>query len=343
MSAPVSGDFSCAELLEIKARASAIFADDVQSVEYKANVNSALAVLQNQTAQLGDLQNPAKDRTVKVYWVDDCDSSDPDDCTSDCTVDGDPIGTNCQEYTLDTCFEKTLSITEKVFRTSNLEREEVVAKQLLKKLKLMDEYWAKKVIAFLNTNSGVNAYAGPYTYAAGVTTIPAPAWNPDLFGYLALALAKNKLNAGVMLSGINLWQSYWKMDMELTKPDGTSNANKLNSLGKPYFDIHLLDSTVGANTTFLFNGNSVALITKAYYSGTPRELKANNVWQQRYTIASPSLPGVTYDVIYTVDCVAGDGSGDVQHSWKIVSTGGIFLNPLGCDEGRTGILQMQCG
>ena len=34
---------------------------------------------------------------------------------------------------------------------------------------------------------------------------------------------------------------------------------------------------------------------------------------------------------------------DVKHVWKIKTRGDIFLNPLGCDNDRTGVLKFVCG
>jgi hypothetical protein len=201
MSTTTAGNFDCSKLLEIKAKVTEIWNEGVINAEYIPDVEPALAILSGQTARLQVLENPEKDRELKVYWVDDCDDTDPEDCTDQCTIDGEEIGDNCVNYELTECFEKSFSITEEMFRTSLLTQEEVVARALLKKMKLMDEFWAAKAIAFFNAAAGVNKFTdGQYEVVGSETYIPAVSWNPDLFGYFDTALWINKLTMGKMLS-----------------------------------------------------------------------------------------------------------------------------------------------
>jgi hypothetical protein len=342
MSTTTAGNFDCSKLLEIKAKVSEIWNDGIINAEYIPDVEPALAILSGQTAQLQVLENPEKDRELKVYWVDDCDDTDPEDCTDQCTIDGDEIGDNCVNYELTECFEKSFSVTEEMFRTSLLTQEEVVARALLKKMKLMDEFWAAKAIAFLNASAGVNKFTdGQYTVVGSETYIPAVAWNPDLFGYFDTALWINKLTTGKMLSGTLLKQYMWKVGMETSDPTGASNQAKMTSFGVPYFD-RRMDTILGEKALFMFNPNSVAMATKARhaaYGPAGREIYTADGPQRWYTIPSNSLPGVVYDVAYQEKCA----NSDVKHVWKIKTRGDIFLNPLGCDNDRTGVLKFVCG
>ena len=342
MSQPVAGNFDCSKLLEIKAKVEEIWNDEgVIKAEYVPDVEPALAIKSNQTATFTVLENPEKDREVKVYWVDDCDDTDPVDCTDQCTIDGDEIGDNCQNYVLTECFEKSFSVKEEIFRTSHLSREEVVARALLKKLKLMDEFWAAKSIAFLNASAGVNKYTdGQYTVVGSETQIPAVAWNPDVFGYIDTAMWINKLNGGKMLSGTLLKQYMWKVGMEISDPTGASQNAKMTSFGVPYFD-RRLDTILGEKALFVFDPASVAMVSKArhsIYGPAGRVIDTADGRQTWYTIPSNSLPDVVYDIAYQEKC----SGNDITHSWKIKTRGDIFLNPLGCDSDRTGVLKFVC-
>lgn len=346
MSAPIIGDFSCAALQQIKMKADQVFADDVRQADYVADVEPLMAIMSNQTAQFAALQDPKKDNSINIWWLDDCDTEDPVDCTSDCEVTGEPIGSSCQEYQITTCFEKTLSITEKQFRTSLItDYNEVVAVEMLKKLLILDNYWSKRAVSFLDISSGINAYPNLFTNSGNITYIPAPYWNPDLFAYLELVQKKNRLSTSVALSGTALWSHYWKMQNEVTNPDGAANKKKMSKID-PYFDTapESMDEILGEKAVFLWNKNSVAFVPKNYYSATPVEVKTNNVYQKRFSIKSKNISGLSYDVIYTANCIAGDdGRGDIEHLWKITSYGEFFLNPLGCTPDRTGVLQLRCG
>lgn len=340
MSQTAAGNFDCGKLLEIKAKVEEIYQGGVIDKEYVPDVEPALAIRENQTATFDVLTNPEKDREVKVLWIDDCDDEDPDTCTDQCTIDGEEIGDNCANYVLGECFEKTFKVTEERFRTSMHSKEEVVARAMLKKMKLMDEFWAAKAIAFLNASAGVNSYAGQYTVSGGTTYVPAYAWNPDIFGYIDTVLWKNKLNGGKMLSGTLLKQYMWKIGMEVTDPTGQSNQAKMTSFGIPYFD-RRIDDILSEQALFLFDPNSVAMVTKARHAAytEPRKVDTPNGMQTWYTQNSMNLPGVVYDIAYQELCT-GD---DVSHFWKIKTRGDIFLNPLGCSNDRTGVLKFVCG
>lgn len=340
MSQTAAGNFDCGKLLEIKAKVEEIFQGGVIDKEYVPDVEPALAIRENQTATFDVLTNPEKDREVKVLWIDDCDDEDPDTCTDQCTIDGEEIGDNCANYVLGECFEKSFKVTEERFRTSMHSKEEVVARAMLKKMKLMDEFWAAKAIAFLNASAGVNSYAGQYTVSGGTTYVPAYAWNPDIFGYIDTVLWKNKLNGGKMLSGTLLKQYMWKIGMEVTDPTGQSNQAKMTSFGIPYFD-RRIDDILSEQALFLFDPNSVAMVTKARHAAytEPRKVDTPNGMQTWYTQNSMNLPGVVYDIAYQELCT-GD---DVSHFWKIKTRGDIFLNPLGCSNDRTGVLKFVCG
>lgn len=343
MSAIVPGTFDCSKLLEVKAKVEEIWkGEGVINAEYIPDVEPALAILQNQTAELEVLTDPRKDRHLKVWWNDDCDTDDPVACTDQCTIDGEEIGDNCQDYELDECFEKSFKITEERFRTSNNSPEEVMARALLKKMKLMDEFWAAKAIAFFEASAGTNKFAGQYTVSGNATYIPATAWNPDIFGYIDTALWMNKLNLGRMLSGTLLKQYMWKVGMEVSDPTGASQQAKMTSFGVPYFD-RRMDTILGDKSLFLFSGDSVAFATKARhaaYGPEGREVDIEGGGRQRWmTIKSNSLPGVVYDWAYQELCTGGD----ISQFIKLKTRGGIFLNPLGCDEDRTGVLKFVCG
>lgn len=343
MSQITPGFFDCAKLLEVKEKVDQIFEGGVIDKEYVPDVEAALAVLNSQTADFEVLKNPEKDREVKVYWVDDCDTEDPTDCGDQCEIDGAEIGDNCANYTLGECFEKSFKLTEERFRTSLLTPVEVVARAVLKKMKLMDEFWAEKIIAFLQASAGVNSYAGQYTVSGSQTFIPAYAWNPDIFGYIDTVLWKNKLNnnGAKMLSGTLLKQYMWKVGMETTDPTGQSAQAKMTSFGIPYFD-RRLDDLVGDKSLFLWDPNSVAMVTKARheaYGEAGRMIQTPTGPQRWYTMESKNLPGIVYDMAYQELC-SGD---DISHFWKIKTRGDIFLNPLGCDNNRTGVLQFTCG
>ena len=340
MSTPVLGNIDCALLLEIKEEINNVWNDTgSRAAEYVADVEPALAILKNQTARFEVLEQPDKDRELKVWWVDDCDNEDPTPISDLCTIDGDEAGTLCADYALNEGFEKSFSVTEEKFRTSGLTMAQYIAPIMLKKMQLLDEYWAAKALTALQLAAGVNKYAGQYDVVGNKTYIPAPAWNSDVFGYFDTALWMNKLGMSRMISGTLLKQHMWKVGMETTNPNGEAEVAKMTAFGVPYFS-RRMDTDLGYKAAFLFNVNSLAMVTKArheIYGPEGREIKKDGtLWS---TIQSKNLPGVVYDLYAQESCV----NGDIKHAWKIVTRGGIFQNPTGCDSDLTGVLQFVCG
>lgn len=343
MSASTPGNIDCGLLLEVKERIADIWDDDAGTIsaEYIATVDTALAIKQNQTARMRFLETPEKDYNLKVWWPDDCRTDDPEDCGDQCEVDGPEAGQQCVNYNITECFQLGFSITEEKLRTNEMTEVEMTTVQMLKTMKLMDEWVNKKAMALMQASAGVNKYAGPYTVAGTKTYIPAVAWNEDLFGYLALALRKNKLSLPKMLSGDLLWMPFWQAEMGTTNPTGQATMKKFNSLGgAPYFDIDL-DGVIGTKSAFLFNGASLAIANKARHAAYPtgrtvQTEKGPVFWG---TIESRNIPGITYDLYKKETCI----NDDVKKAWLLKFRGDFFSNPIGCDNDRTGVLQLVCG
>ena len=338
MSEPVIGNFDCLLFQKIKARASSIFSDEVRKADYVADVEAAKLVLAGQTAKLDDLKNPTKDREITLTWMDDCDDADPVAVTDDCELGGTTLGTSCQDYALSTTFMKEFKVSEKKYRGLDGTMEEEIAMLMLKKQILMDNFWSKKVIAFLNANSGTNVLSTPYTVSGDVTEIPALNWTPNLMGYLTEAARKNRLNLTRFLSGSLLYQHFWQTEKEVSDPTGRSAMNKLGSFGTPTFDLFAMDDVLGYKGAFLFNPNSLALVTKYYNPSAPRQVHTSSGIQWRSSRPSDNLPGITYDWIVEQTCE----DNDIIWKYRVQTKGDIFLNPLGCTPGRTGILQFKC-
>lgn len=346
MSSPTNGNFDCARLQEIKVPLSAMInPNDVKNAEYIPDIAPLKMVQDISTFKALDLTDPTKDNTTKGIWMDDCDSTEPGDCVEDCEISGTEIGTVCKDYELDVCFEKGFSVSERKFRTlgNSVSFDEQVAIGLAKKLKLMDEQWARRAVAGMNSMAGQNLNTAPYTVSATSTAIPAAAWNPDLFGYFYTTKRRNKLpNMKLLLGGL-MEQYLWKAEQETSTGDGLNNARKLGSLGSVYSDSFLTEDELGAKAAFLVDPSALAVVTKAYYTpyGAGREEIASGNKQIFYTITSPNS-GITYDVTYQVKCDATGGTQDWVHTWVLRTKGAVLTNAVFCNTSRTGVLKFLC-
>lgn len=351
MSASTPGNLDCALALEIKRHVSDVWEESGSiKADYIADVDTAVAVHTSGTKpRMQDISQPDKDRQLKIWWVDDCNETEPADCDGDnCDFDYPEAGTQCVDYALNECFEDGYSWTEDQFRNSEMTQAQFEAPMLLRAMKRMDEKVDRKTIMLLDEAAGVNkwdeAAGGQYAVAGdGTTYVPAAGWNVDLMGYLDMLAWYNKMNTTRVASGTLLKQYMWKVGMESTDPTGASALAKMDSLGgTPSFD-RQMDTVLGHKAVFLYNPSSVVIVNRARNSGMNkgRTVQAKGgapvLWE---TIASQNIPGIVYDWYSMSFCING---GDVKHVRKLAFRGLFASNPVGCDTDRTGVYKVRCG
>lgn len=334
-----AGDFSCAALQKVNVAIDRIWLDNQTKQDYVAYSDTIKAVLQEQTASFPDLKDPLKDKTVKVYWVADCDS-DIIDCDDECSVGGETPEASCKEYALDICRKVGFTVPEKEFRTSNLSREEVVARAMLRRLKTLDEDLSKKAVAKLNIFAGKNQWTGGIGQvegASGDTYLKPAYWTADLFGYLSQAGQMNKFQNPFLLNGTNLYQQQWMAQFNNANANEKDQALKMGSI-RSYWDLFNIDSENNPDKiSYMIDRGAVAFVSKVYNPASPVEYSGAGL--TKYSIPSRSIPGVFYDVVYTNRCE----NDEIYHDWSISYNAGIFQNPLGCNADVTGILRFLCG
>lgn len=337
-----AGVNTCALLAKVQLEADSIWADNAKQKDYVGNVETLTAIRDNQTVQFAELENPMKDKMGTLYWNDMCDD-ETSTCTDDCTPGGTKPGTVCQDYTLDICQEVDFSVDEKAYRAIAPTFEEAVAKSLLYKMKVLDQYITSQAVTALDAGKGVNAYTGGKGTVAGFsTTIPAAYWNASLFGYLSLVAKVNKFNAPYLISGTNLYEASFNATANSANADGKGALALFKTL-PIYFDVNNIDSVQG-QVTYLLNRNALAFVSKTYNNWSAADQRANKYGGTgsaagfRYQVESKNLPGVFYDVIYKIAC----SSNEITHNWKVQFNGGIFRNPVGCNPNNTNILELTC-
>lgn len=339
-----AGLYTCSALAEVQLEADRIWADSAKKKSYIAKVGALEAIRKESNVRFDILEDSEKDRQVKLYWLDNCETSTTA-CTDECTVAGSETGSTCKTYSLNICRNFAVRIEEKGFRAIANTFEEAIAVQMLRAMKTLDEYLAVQVINALNSNKGANAYTGGKGTVSGFeTTIPAAYWNASLFSYLHLVAEKNKMFDPYILSGTNLYEAYWNAQMNSGNSEGKGAANMFDSY-RLYFDLFNLDSTLSPEqSTFLIDRSAITFVSKNYYPFKATDTEAykyGGVGSQvglKYHVESFNLPGVFYDVTYKVTCV----SNKIYHDWNFSVNAGVFTNPVGCDLGNTGILKFKC-
>lgn len=332
-----AGTFTCAELLTILVAIDRVWANGGQTMQdFQSYAESVNVIRQRQTARFPELENKERDEKVKVYWVTDCNTS-IEDCGNDCEIGGPELEARCEEYELDLCKRAGFTVKEKYFRQSNLTRQEVIAKGLMKRMKELDEYLAQTLIAKLNAFAGTNQFEGIGTVGASGTTYILPSfWTADLAAYFQQVAMMNKLTGAFMLHGNNLWNVNWQAQLNSVDPNGKAALAKLGTIPQFWDPFNVDTVNAGSKVSYMIAGGAVAIVNKAYYPlNSPVEYKDDTRW----SIESKSLPGIFYDVVYTNRCE----SNEIYHDYTLYLNAGIFKNPVGCNEDVTGILKFVCG
>ncbi len=330
---------TCAQLQKVVAKMDRVWADNQSKNDYAAEVGVLTALRENQTARMAEVENPDKDKTLRIWWLQNCGTAIVE-CATDadvCEFTGAEVEQKCQDYALDICFSTTFSIEDIQFRNNESNPEEALVINMMAALKSMDESLAQRAVAKLNSFAGINQYEG-IADVDGVTTYIAPNfWGPDMYGYFGMVAKINKFSNPFLIHGSNLYQTKWQQDFNVANANQKDGLPKMNSM-KSYWDLFNIDSVNATyKASYMIDKGAVAFASQARYP-----LNNPRVYQfgQRWSIESKALPGVKYDVYYKERCVADD---KVWHDYKIVARAGIFNNPVGCNEDKTGVIKFVCG
>lgn len=336
-----AGTFDCAQLTVVMGKMEELWADAQVQSEYIPNAQVLQAIIENQTAKIDPLVGlQGKDNTMKITWISDC-PSDPDDCGTDCMPEGDELGVDCKEYVPTICKEIAFKINETDLRSTTYTKDELLARALLKRVKLLDEKLSASAVSFLEDSEGKSDYVGSIGTQVGTAVgnsyikIAPANWTADLLGYFKLSATKNKFTMPFMITGENLYQAYWNAQMNAANADGKGNLNKFQQL--PFYtDLFNIDTAFSNPTSFLLNKGAVAFGCKWEYPEQPTDLGGNI--GKRWSIASRTLPNVRYDVHYNAYCETGK---KIVHKFNVIARGGLYLNPVGCAGTNTGVLRFE--
>lgn len=333
-----AGVFTETDFVNIQAKADAIWMDRIQREDYVPQAQIVKCLIAQTTAQLGDLKNKNKERTIEIGWINACDVSAAS--CSDCSISGTELSTNIEEYYLnrEQCVE--FVVHENDFRNNFFDYTDVVAKGFLKASLELDEWWAGQSVAVLNANLGVNESDGGKGSVSGTTTYVDPAyWNADLMGYFNRVAVQNRFRMPMLISGLNLYESIWNAEYEKCCENGIGKFGTL-----PFcFDLFNIDSANDPDyLTYMLNKGALAFVNKCQYAGNTAANPVKYMDQYRWSMPSYGVPGLCYDVHYENSCT-GDNGDFHTHQFKLKTFGDIFLNPVGCTSTRTGLLSFTCG
>lgn len=336
----VGGVFSETQLVNIQVKADEIWQDRIQKQDFVADVGVIQALLANQTARITPLQG-RKDLSVEISWINACDIADQE-CQA-CTFSSDELSTNRETYTLDICREAPFKVDDGIFRDNLYDPEEVIAKGFIAADRALAQYLAVQAVNWLNLNKGVNAVTvGKGQVVANDTYVSAHLWDAGLMAYLNRVGMINKFINPYLISGNQLYESVWNAEKEYGNSDGKGTFAKFGAF-KTYFDLINIDAVNTPDLiTYMVSTGAYAIANKTYFGPEITKYMDRHVW----SMESKFLPGIRYDVEYQNACdsyATGTLPAAQLHYFKLTVNAGMFLNPVGCDEDRTGILTFICG
>lgn len=330
-----AGDFTASQLVQAQVTADRMWSDDMRRADFVANVDVVNAVRAEQNANVEILENPEKDRTVKIHWINSCgtDIQAVDSTNDDCDIAGNQLGTDSKTYDLGFHKKAGFTVDELAFRTNDYNAEQAIAAGILKCDKALSEAIAASTVARIESFKGVNVVADGVGTPNGATTetdVAAADWNERLFAYLYRVAIQNEMPNPYLLSGTNLFEDQLVTMLAQANANGKGAANLYN-LMRRYFDLFNIDAGNSPDLkTYMINRGTLAFASKNYYSSVPTRYKE----QDRYSVPSRNLPGVSYDVYYTNRC----SGNTILHDFMLKAKYDIFLNPTGCSATRTGVL-----
>jgi hypothetical protein len=329
-------NFSTAQLANIQLKAEQMWSDGQQNAAKKAEVEGLKAIINNQTARIAPLEDSSKDNSVTINWI-DTSAIVAEVAEDNCTIDGAALDAKPKTYALDIKYKSDFKVNEDALRSTIYSKEEVAAAGIADALRVLDEKMATVALAKADAFAGTNVYPGIGTYATGTTTIPAASYNQTLFAYLAQVSVMNRMRSSYLIDSGTLYQQYLNAQFNAGNGEGKGTNAMFNSM-PIYFDLFNMAAAGIANETLMINRGALAFASKVRYGSAPTEY-GGNVNQTRYSVASPTLPGVRYEAFYTLDCTGNQ----ISHIWRFESNAGLFLNPEGQATGNTGVLAFNKG
>ena len=314
--------------------------DPIRNTQFIANVEALRAQLQRQTITTGPIISGtgpnAKKITTTIYWPEVC-STSTSSCTDECVAATGEATDNSQDVTLPCMREAGFIESFKRFRVAPYNYEQVVAMQMLMKMKALDEYLASQYITFLEAHKGTHEYElSVGNESGGDWEIPAVDWNVDLIPEFMLSARIARFSNPYLLDGINFWTQRAQAAAYQGNAEGKGAQTLFgdNSTFNWVVDPENITSTAPGKT-YMVNASAVAFVSGNYWGTTPFVHAGNH---RMYKVASRNLPGIFYDVHELETCT----SNDFVTSFKIVINGSFNLNPLNCEkEERTGILAFE--
>lgn len=326
-----AGQFTPSELLETRLKAEQYWKNGAHAASYTPEANAAKAVIANQTMQFAEFEDENKDRKVKVTWIDAC-GAEVEDCVSNCELTEKELESKSKLYAPDICKKIGFSVDFTKLRTNDYTSDEVVLKGFASRIKALDEFWARQILAKLKAYAGINVAPAPFTFDYGqmTTNVPAAQYNLQMLAYIMQQAKLNRMNDNYIIENGALFIEMLNANFNAGNADGKGDAARLSAFQKMLTDDQFNFAAAGlTEDLFMINKGAVAFQTLNKVAKETKEI-GGKVGITTFQTPSIALPGVSYDTHYTVTCQTIDGVAHYFHTWRFETHGIVALNPEGC-------------
>lgn len=299
--------------------------------DYQPQIAGLRLIQQNQTAALNAvtaaLARNDKDYyngKVKVNWLTGI-SGIEEAVEPNCDLTGDPLAADEKEYSLGMDFKKDFSIDQDLAKTHTYEVQEQEAKGMMELFRIMDEAYAKRSIAKLDSFTGTNLYTGGYTADAtsGNLLIPAADYNVTFFAYLAKAAIFNRLNNYYIIdNGENLFTPKFLADAGQVT-NGLTQANIYNQFRIDFDFINFAKAGIDTDT-LLVDTNSIFFATRTRFGNRVPEARPDSLFTS--VVTSP-FTGINYDLYVQDKCEVVNGESHYVRVYRLQTKGDLLQAP----------------
>lgn len=364
-----AGDFSPSILLDSQAKLLEMWRNPTPSqAEFRRPVETARALLENQTARTTPVQLGPRVLGQRVYWLKSGDTTITHSGTAapvglDCTLEsGTQLESDSETYTDNVFIFKNVALTDTDLNQKNIfSRDEIVAQTLAHAINRIRIAFNTRCINFLNSSKQPNLDNlvstsdlgnGNWAVNADLATIEIPIGdtkNEDALVEMETVLRRNDFYDEYMLiSGRNNWRLQYDTSGFKARNDDARSIAATFGQYQLYWDLRNLDDTLNGQNTFAVDPNCYVFANRTYSESILPVQVTENQWQ--YYIEDPELMvmengrmvPLRYEVIYQRKCTArnADTSISFDHQWEVKLLGQLNLAPAGV-LGQTGVMKFK--
>ncbi len=347
-----AGDFSASTLPDVIIKINEMFSGVRHTPELNQPIDTVKALAERQTVRFDKtdvLLDHMDCRGAKTVWLKSCTNDVVDAIATpiaSCTITGDETESTYLSLANNLAYVATFEVSEEDCADAFTAAEKI-SYLMAVKMAMIEKKINDAAIAFLIANN--QAFADDLDYAvdgSNVLQVNAADITPAFLADVAIMAELSNLYSPFIVTGKNFYTAKFLSEYRSAGSDHVDGALGAFPI---IWDVKNIDTTAGADTTFVVDPSSYAFWSSNQYQNespvSRGDAQGTMIWKQRsarlmYKNGSALVP-VYFDVEYQKVCqVAPAGTVTINHAFRIVFRGGLQLGPQVCDSGDTGILQI---